>query len=135
MTREQTWLWGLLSLMTALALVVAIGGLVVNLQSMVTLRLREIAIRQAVGATPRSIVGDILRWDMLVVAPPLAIALIAGFVLQDWINPLTPGVSPGDPWPALFSAAVVLTAALLATLGPARRALGIDLVSTLRDVE
>lgn len=135
LTREQTWLWGLLSLMTALALVVAIGGLVVNLQLMVTLRLREIAIRQAVGATPRSIVGDIFRWDMLVVAPPLAIALIAGFVLQDWINPLTPGVSPGDPWPGLFSAAVVLTAALLATLGPARRALGIDLVATLRDVE
>jgi predicted permease len=135
LTREQTWLWSLLSLMTALALAVAIGGLVVNLQLMVTLRLREIAIRQAVGATPRSIVGQIFRWDMLVVAPPAAIALIAGFDLQDWIKPLTPGVSSGDPWPGLFSAAVVLTAALLATLGPARRALGIDLVSTLRDTE
>ena len=135
LTREQTWLWRLLSLMTALALVVAIGGLVVNLQLMVTLRLREIAIRQAVGAAPRSVIGQILRWDLVVVAPPLAIAVIAGFVLQDWITPLTPGVSPRDPWPALFSAAVVLTAALLATLGPMRKALGIDLVSTLRDVE
>jgi predicted permease len=135
LTREQTWLWSLLSVMTGLALVVAIGGLVVNLQLMVTLRFREIAIRQAVGATPRSVAGQIFRWGMVVVAPPLAMALIAGFVLQDWIKPLTPGVSSGDPWPSLFSAAVVLTAALIATLGPMRRALGIDLVSTLRDVE
>jgi hypothetical protein len=80
-------------------------------------------------------VGQIFGWDLLVVAPPLAIALIAGFVFQDWIKPLAPGVSAGDPWPGFFSAAVVLTAALLATLGPARRALGIDLVSTLRDAE
>jgi hypothetical protein len=135
LTREQTYLWGLLSLMTALALVVSIGGLVVNLQLMVTLRLREIAIRQAVGATPRSIAGAIFRWVMAVVAPPLAIALIAGFVLQDWIKPLTPGVSSGDPWPGLLSAAVVLAAALLATLKPAQRAIGVDLVATLREVE
>lgn len=65
----------------------------------------------------------------------LAIAVIAGFVLQDWIKPLTPGVASGDPWPGLLSAAVVLAAALLATLKPAQRAIGVDLVATLRDVE
>lgn len=119
LTREQSYLGWLLGSVTAVALIVAAGGLMANLDLMVTQRVREIAIRQAVGATRRSVLLRVLRRGLWIALSALCLGLIGGIALQRWMAPLAPGVAPGDPWPMLFSLIAVLATSVSSVLGPA----------------
>ena len=95
-------------------------------------RTRESGIRIALGAERHDVMGLILRDGLRLVASglvagvPLAVAVTRVFV--DWLF----GVKPADP--ASYSAAAVLLTMvmLLATWIPARAALGVDPVRSLR---
>ena len=126
MVAVSTGIFGLI------ALAVAAVGLWGVVSWSVVQRTREIGIRIALGAERHDVMGLILRDGLRLVASglaagvPLAVAVTRVFV--DWLF----GVKPADP--ASYSAAAVLLTAvmLLATWIPARAALGVDPVRSLR---
>jgi ABC-type antimicrobial peptide transport system permease subunit len=96
-------------------------------------RSREIGIRVAIGAQSHQILRVILRRTSVL----LLAGLTAGFFLGLAAGPLLSSVvyqaSPHAPLvmlSVLFDMAVI---ALLAAMGPARRALGIDPLHALRE--
>jgi predicted permease len=115
-----------------LALVLAGIGLYSVIAYDVAQRTHELGVRIALGARLRDLVrlvlGDGLRFALLGVAAGSGIALWAG----RWIEPLLFDQSPRDPFIFGAVAAVLLTAALIASLIPALRASRVDPSMALR---
>jgi ABC-type antimicrobial peptide transport system permease subunit len=115
-----------------LALVLASIGLYSVIAYDVAQRTHELGVRIALGARLRDLVrlvlGDGLRFALLGVAAGSGIALWAG----RWIEPLLFDQSPRDPFIFGAVAAVLLTAALIASLIPALRASRVDPSMALR---
>jgi putative ABC transport system permease protein len=121
-----------LTLFGVLALTLAAIGLYGTVAAGVSERRREIGIRLSLGATRARVLRLFVRQGMLVAVA----ATVAGLILTNWITPLVRGflfeVTPLD-WPSLAAAAgAVLAVALVATWIPARQAVAIDPVETLR---
>jgi putative ABC transport system permease protein len=114
------------------ALLLAGIGLYGVISHAVGLRTREIGIRMALGATPGSVLGLILRQGMTVtlvgLAIGIAIALAGGKIVAGALY----GVPPRDPVSLTVSAAFLAVVALCASLLPARRAVAIDPMAALR---
>jgi putative ABC transport system permease protein len=115
------------------ALVLASVGLYGLAARRVADRRRQIAVRMALGARPcdvRSlVVGDALRTIVI----GLAIGLPAAYAASQVVQTMLFGVTPTAPRVFLIAAGVLATAALLATLVPARRAAAIDPMVVLKD--
>ncbi|MCG6989487.1 MAG: ABC transporter permease, partial [Gemmatimonadetes bacterium] len=115
-----------------LGLVLACAGVFGVVALAVARRRREIGIRMALGADPRSILGLATN----TVSGPLAAGLLVGVagaaVGTHLIRGLLWGVGPTDPVAILAGAAVLLVTLSLAVAIPARRALGTDPVASLR---
>src|SRR5262249_38038479 len=95
-------------------------------------RTKELGIRLALGASPRRLVGMVLREAAMLVLCGLAIGVPLASVLGFTIRGLLYGVQPGD-WRSLSVAAVVLgTVAVVAAWLPARRAARVDPLIALR---
>ncbi len=116
----------------ALALLIAAVGLYGVLAFNIAQRYHEIGVRMALGARPAVITRMVLRQSLtaagLGVAVGLVIARLGSSRLQDHLF----GIDAGDPAVAIAAGAVLLGAALLASLIPARRAVRVDPVSALR---
>jgi putative ABC transport system permease protein len=116
----------LLGTFAAVAIVLAVAGLYGVLSYAVAQRTREIGIRAALGS-PRSALMRLVTADGLKL---VALGLIAGSAgaagVTRFMTFMMYGVSPLDPIAWLASAAVMLVAALLAILLPARRAARVD---------
>jgi predicted permease len=122
----------LLSLFAAVALALAAVGIFGMMNYSVAQRTREIGIRMAIGASPGSVVGMIMREALVLVAIAVGCGLAGSLWLTRFIRSQLFGVSPGDPL-TLAATAILLTAiALLACAIPARRATTIDPVLALR---
>jgi len=98
----------------------------------VSLRREELAVRLALGATPRG-----LRHHVLGQAARLAaIGIVAGLLASVWllrsIGSMLYGLSPRDPVALSVAAAAMGTVALLAALVPAWRASTTDPMAVLR---
>jgi ABC-type antimicrobial peptide transport system permease subunit len=118
-----------LTLLTAFAVVavlLAVPGIYGVISYVVTQQRREWAIRLALGASRRSVVGGVLSGGLgLIVAGLLlgvGIALTTTRVLQGLLY----GVSPSDPSTLAAVAALLLTVSILASAVPAVRATRID---------
>ncbi len=88
----------------------------------VSLRRREIAIRMALGATPRKIRSLVLGRLGMLTGCGLAAGLIAAWLLMRLLSSLLYGVSPSNFWVYLGAAAGLAMIAILAGLLPARGA-------------
>jgi hypothetical protein len=116
----------------ALALVLAATGLHGLLAYVVAQRTAELGLRQALGATPGQIVGLILGESL----PPvlaggsvgLGVLLIAAPGLEDLLFE----VGARDVWAWTGAAGLLLVAAFLASLVPARAAARLDPLTALR---
>jgi len=96
-------------------------------------RRREIGIRVAIGAQPRQILRVLFgRTSVSILAESLA-----GFLWGLAAGPVLAGVvyqaSPSDPVVIMTALLAMAGVALLAALGPARRALRIDPIHALRE--
>jgi putative ABC transport system permease protein len=115
-----------------LACGVALLGLVATLGRMVAQRRHELAVRSALGATPRQAVGlimtDAVRLTIGGVLAGTALALMASRTLQTYLFE----VSSSDPAAYMLVAAATIAAALLACLIPAYRAASVDPATLLR---
>jgi putative ABC transport system permease protein len=101
-------------------------------------RTKEIGIRKALGATPRSIIGLILAESVLVTLVSGYIGLVTGVVLIELVAENLPALdlfhNPEVDFGVAVGALVLLvTAGLLAGFIPARRAAKIQPVEALRD--
>ena len=123
----------LLTSFAAIALLIAAIGIYGVLAYSVNQRTREIGLRMALGATPRSVLQLIVGQGMKVVLIGVGIGLAGGLALGRAVSSLMFGVQVRDP--ATFSVvAVVLTAvALAACIIPARRAARVDPMVALRE--
>ena len=128
--RLQTILLGLFGL---LALVLACIGIYGVLAYAVSQRLREIGVRVALGATPATILREILSSGLSLAAIGLFIGLGAALALTRYLESLLYSVHPVDP--AVFAAAIatLLLVAMSACYVPARRAARVDPMVVLRE--
>lgn len=85
-------------------------------------RVREIAVRLALGARPRDVVWLVARQGLVPVAAGLGIGLAGAAALSRFLRGLLFDVDTGDPLTFAATAALLLTAAVLASLIPALRA-------------
>ena len=116
-----------------LGLLLAAIGLYGVLAYTISRRIREIGLRMALGASPRSILWMVFRDSFLLVGLGMGIGLgIAVVATQPLAMFLVPGLSPTDP--STFLSVIVLlgTVAVAATIGPALRALRVDPMVALR---
>ncbi len=121
----------LLGLFSAIALLLAAGGLYAVTAHSVSRRTREIGVRMALGAGRREVVGLVLRDGMAPVAAGLAIGLAASAGVNQILRSELVQVSPADPATLLTASAALIAAALLGCILPARRASRIDPVAAL----
>jgi predicted permease len=116
-----------------LGLLLATVGLYGVLVYTVARRIREIGIRVALGATPPTILKMIFRDSFALVATGMIIGLaVAAIATRPLSTFLVPDLSATDPTAFISVIAVLLTAALAATIGPALRALRVDPMIALR---
>jgi putative ABC transport system permease protein len=123
----------LLGIFATVALVLASIGLYALISYSVVRRKREIGIRLALGAAPyvllKTIVGRLLFLSMI----GLTIGLLAAFSLTRFIISLIYGVSATDPWTFIGATLLLSFIALVSCLLPARNALKVDPIITLRN--
>jgi predicted permease len=115
-----------------LAMVLAATGVYGVMAYAVARRTREIGIRMALGADP----GQVLRVVLMRTAVLLAVGAAAGFGLAfatgKFFGQILYGVSAHDPVTYLGAAALMGVVAMVACVGPARRAVGVDPLTALR---
>lgn len=109
-----------------LALIIAAIGLHGVMAHAVSQRTRELGIRMAIGASPREIVGLVLRQGLVLTGIGLALGLLGAAAAARLVANLLFGVSPSDPATFVLVPAVLLGVAALAACVPARRALAVD---------
>jgi len=114
------------------ALLLAGMGLYGVISHAVSLRTREIGIRMALGATPGSVTGLILRDGMTLTLVGLAAGLGIVLVGSRLLAGALYGVPPRDPVSLALSASFLAAVALVASWVPARRAVRIDPMAALR---
>jgi putative ABC transport system permease protein len=116
-----------------LALALAMIGIYGLVAYAVARRTREIAVRMALGAEPRAVVGGIVRQGMTPVLIGVAAGGVAALALARSLEGMLFGVAPTDGV-TLAGALLVLTGtALVACVLPARRATRIAPLAALRD--
>jgi len=127
--RFNTWLFGAFGLV---ALVLAAVGLYGVMAFLVTQRTREIGIRLALGGQPGRVLRRVMREGLLMTAAGVVIGLLAALSLSQLVSGMLFGVEPTDPPTYAGIALLLLTAALVASYAPARRATRVDPVEILR---
>jgi ABC-type antimicrobial peptide transport system permease subunit len=98
----------------------------------VSRKLREIGIRIALGATARDVLLLVLRLHLWPVIVGAAVGIVACLGAAPLLSSLMFGVSSFDPIALGGATLIVLGAAVAASLVPARRALRVDPMTTLR---
>ncbi len=98
----------------------------------VSQRTKEIGIRMALGATPASVIGIVLRQFSIPVTAGLLIGLGGAAALSQFLRQLLYGLSSFDPLAYLGSLAVFGVGIAIAAILPAKRALAIDPMEALR---
>jgi len=122
----------LCSAFAILALTIACVGLYATMAYAVARRTGEIGLRLALGAGRGTVIWMILRDVCVLAAVGLAIGISAAFAASRLIESLLFETKPDDPRAVALAAAILLTAALAAGYGPARRASRVDPLTALR---
>jgi predicted permease len=116
----------------AVALVIALIGLYGLLSYNVSALKREIAVRLALGAPRRRVLGMVIRHALIVVGIGVGLGLFVWHRTVDLLKHYLHGVGTHDPL-TIFGVIAMLTACgLLAAYLPARRASLVDPTKTLR---
>ncbi|MBL0156794.1 MAG: ABC transporter permease [Bryobacterales bacterium] len=120
------------SVMGGVALVLACLGIVGLVSFTISRRMKEIGIRIALGASPLQVVGPIAKRFAMPVGIGLGVGLMGAAGVSALLKSALHGVSHLDPVAYLGAVVVFLAAAVAAGVGPARRALQVDVAGVLR---
>jgi predicted permease len=122
----------MLGIAGAMALLLGVAGIYGVISYSVSQRSREIGIRIALGAPPRSVRQMFLRHGLIVAAVGVAIGLAAATGTMRLISSLLFQVNPIDPMTYGVVALALIGATLLASYIPALRATAVDPIEALR---
>jgi predicted permease len=126
--------WGfVLAGFAATTLLLAAIGLYGVMAYSVSLRRTEIGIRAALGATPKTIFGEVTREGVYLAAAGAAIGLVTALGVTRLLQTMLYGVPPGDPVTFLLAALVLIAVAAVASALPGIRAAHMDPVKILRN--
>jgi hypothetical protein len=128
--RFLSWLTGTFA---TLAFTLSVIGIYAVLAHTVRKRRREIGIRSALGAPAGSVVTLVVTQGVMLVSIGLVVGVVLSMGLSRGIKSWLFGVSAVDRMSYASVAAVVLTAAIAASLVPALRAARIDPMIALRN--
>lgn len=123
----------LLSGFGLLALLLALVGIYGVVTYGVARRTREIGIRMALGARTSHVLDAILRRNLVLTTFGLALGTAGVFALERVLQGLLFGIEPTNPAVLLLSIALLGSVALVASFIPARRAVSIDPLVSLRE--
>jgi predicted permease len=126
---------GLAGALGILGLVQTLVGLYGVVGYGVAQRRREIGIRMALGASARTVVGEVLGGGMRMTAVGVAVGLGASAVATRLVQGLLVDVGAWDPVAIVGSVLVLGVCTTLAALVPARRAAAVEPVQVLREEE
>jgi putative ABC transport system permease protein len=121
----------LLGVFGAVAVVLAVVGTYGLVAHAVSLRVQEIGIRLALGATPRQALGLILRRGIVLSAAGLLLGLAGALVLTKLLESFLWEVTPTDPATYGVVAIALAAASTAASYSGARRALAIEPAAAL----
>ncbi len=122
----------MLAISGVMALLLGVSGLYGVIAYAVSQRRREIGIRLALGAQAHEIRALFLRRGLVLVGIGVAIGLGGAAGFTRFMQSLLFGISPLDPITFTVMPVVLSAAAALASYLPARRAVAVDPVETLR---
>jgi len=129
---RQRFLLLLFGVFAALALLLACVGIYGVLAYLTSQRIPEFGIRMALGANAGDVRRLVLRQSVGMIIVGTVLGMIAAFAAARLLEHLVPGVRSTDPVAFATMILVLILAALLASLVPARRASRVDPMSALR---
>jgi predicted permease len=122
----------LLTTFAGVALVLAAIGIYGVMAYLVSQGTREIGIRMALGATERGVLALVLRQGVIVALTGLALGIGGAWGLTRFMQAMLFGVDRTDPVTFGGVTLILATAAIAATVGPARRAARVDPTVAMR---
>ncbi len=114
------------------ALLIAVVGVAGVLAFGVNARIREFGVRLAIGSTPRHLLMGVLSEGLAIVAIGIAAGAIGGYAFAALGASYFGNLRLPGAWPMSGAAAVLIAAAVIASLMPAARASRIDVLQALR---
>jgi ABC-type antimicrobial peptide transport system permease subunit len=121
-----------LSAFAGVAMLIAVVGVAGVLAFSVSARTREFGVRLAVGSTPRQLLSQVLAEGALIAAIGIVAGAAGGFALDRVAASSALSLRLPGALPVLGAAAVLMGAAVVASLIPAARAARVDVVQALR---
>ncbi len=128
----QSFAMRLLIGFASVASILTLGGIYGVLSLSVVSRRREIAIRTALGAERRSVLGLVFGEGVRLIAGGTIVGLAAAIGLSRVLESFLFEIEPTDPVTLIGAALLFTGAALLACWVPARRAASVDPITALR---
>jgi putative ABC transport system permease protein len=122
----------LMGVFAAVALLLAAIGIFGVIAYMVSRRSLEIGIRMALGAQHQDVMKMVLGHGMILALRGITIGLIGALAATRALRSLLFETSPSDPWTLTAAAGLFAGVAAAACYIPARRAVSVDPMTTLR---
>jgi predicted permease len=116
----------------ALALALSLVGLYAVVSFSVAERTREMGVRIALGASPRNLLAMVMAEGLTLAAAGVALGLLAAFGMTSFMRALLFGVAAHDAATFVLVPLVLFAAAAAGCIVPARRAMRVDPMMTLR---
>jgi predicted permease len=114
------------------ALTIAIVGVAGVLAFSVSARMREFGVRLAIGSTPSNLLTRILGEGAVIAAAGVLTGVVAGLALLRFAGGFFGNIEVPGVAPLVGAAAVLVAAAVIASLMPATRASRVDVMEALR---
>jgi predicted permease len=131
-TGSDRVMMGMLIAFAAVALIFAATGLYGIVAMSVTMRRAEFGTRVALGAQVRDVAALVLGQAFKLLGAGVVFGVAGGVAAGTAMRRLLFGISPLDPINMLMVAVLVTLVTLAASVGPAIRAMRLDVVQTLR---
>jgi predicted permease len=122
----------MVGLFAIVALTLGAVGIYGVMSYLVSQRTQEMGVRIALGASPGSVIGMVVRRGALMAGVGALVGVVAAIWATKPLAAFLYGVSPTDPLTFVSVPLAFLLVALLASLVPARRATKVDPVRALR---
>jgi len=114
------------------ALAIAVVGVAGVLAFSVSSRTREFGVRLAIGSTPSALLVRVLKEGAVIGITGIIAGVIGGLLLARVVSRFVTEVEMPGALPLASAAAVLVAAAICASLMPAARASRVDVISALR---
>lgn len=130
---RTNFLLGLISIAAAIAFVLSAVGTYGVIAYLVTQRRGEIGVRVALGATAAAVVRLVVGQSLRMVLTGITVGALGAFYASRLLQGMVAGASGAGLGVIVGIGLALVTVAVLASLGPARKALGIEPVEAMRN--